>query len=62
MGQQTVGSFVSSDGLAWTQEAGVRVQEAAGEQITDPQVVRLPDGTWKMFDESDPSPPGQPPA
>ncbi|MDZ7360455.1 MAG: hypothetical protein ONB46_06970 [candidate division KSB1 bacterium] len=47
-GNQTVGSFVSSDGLNWTQEAGVRFTAPTGWQVTDPFVVRLPDGTWKM--------------
>lgn len=47
-GNQTVGSFVSSDGLNWTQEDGVRFTASAGWQVTDPFVVRLPDGTWKM--------------
>ena len=44
-----VGSFVSSDALNWTQESGTRLTARSGESITDPFVVRLPDGTWKMF-------------
>lgn len=47
-GNQTVGSFISSDGLNWMQEAGVRFSAPAGWQVTDPFVVRLPDHTWKM--------------
>ena len=53
--QRTIVSFVSEDGLQWTQEAGVRLDAPAGKEITDPQVVRLPDGSWKMvFKVSDP--------
>lgn len=53
--QLTIVSFVSEDGLQWTQEAGVRLDAPAGKEITDPQVVRLPDGSWKMvFKVSDP--------
>jgi hypothetical protein len=44
-----VASFVSEDGLAWTREAGVRIEAPAGYQLTDPYVVRLADGSWKMF-------------
>ncbi len=44
-----VGSFLSVDGLDWTQEAGVRLTPPEGKQITDPFVVPLPDGSWKMF-------------
>jgi hypothetical protein len=44
-----VGSFISSDALNWTQEPGTRLVAPEGKQITDPFVVRLPDGTWKMF-------------
>lgn len=47
-GNQAVGSFVSSDALNWTQEAGVRFSAPAGWQVTDPFVVRMPDRTWKM--------------
>lgn len=56
MGQQTVGSFVSRNGIKWTQEPGVRLTAGPGEQITDPQVVQLPDGTWKMFYKSELAP------
>jgi len=55
-GQQTIGSFSSRNGLKWKQEAGVRLTAGAGEQITDPQVVQLPDGTWKMFYKSELAP------
>jgi len=41
-------SATTIDGLTWPQEAGVRLRAEPGEQITDPQVVRLSDGTWKM--------------
>ncbi len=44
-----VGSFLSEDGLAWTQEPGVRLVPPEGHQITDPFVVPLPDGSWRMF-------------
>ncbi len=53
--QRTIVSFVSEDGLQWTQEAGVRLDAPTGKEITDPQVVRLPDGGWKMvYKVSDP--------
>ncbi len=45
----SVGSFISTDALNWTQESGTRLTARSGESITDPFVVRLPDGTWKMF-------------
>jgi len=58
--QRTIVSFVSTDGLAWTPEPGVRLEAPAGKEITDPQVVRLPDGSWKMvFKVSDPPAPPQ---
>lgn len=47
--QRTFVSFTSSDGLTWTQEPGVRLTANPGEQITDPFVVKLKDGSWKMF-------------
>lgn len=59
-GQQEVASFLSADGRTWTREDGVRLQAGSGEQITDPFVVRLRDGTWKMIFKVDPSPPQQP--
>lgn len=44
-----VASFVSEDGLAWEREPGIRIEAPAGYQLTDPFVVRLVDGSWKMF-------------
>ncbi len=41
-------SYISTDGLNWTIEKGIRL-EASGDKITDPQVVQLSDGTWKMY-------------
>jgi hypothetical protein len=53
--QRTIVSFVSEDGLVWSREPGVRLDAPSGKEITDPQVVRLPDGSWKMvFKVSDP--------
>lgn len=46
---QVVASFLSEDGLAWTREEGLRLEAEPGFQLTDPFVVRLPDGSWKMF-------------
>jgi hypothetical protein len=46
-------SFVSSDGLARTREAGVRLQATADEQVTDPWVVRWKGG-WKMYFKTEP--------
>lgn len=37
-------SAVSSDGITWTQEEGLRMKGA-----TFPSVIRLPDGTWRMY-------------
>lgn len=48
-GNQSIGSFISTDGINWTQEPGVRLTAPVGKEITDPFVVRLLDGTWKMF-------------
>ncbi|MBX7219251.1 MAG: hypothetical protein K1Y36_04845 [Blastocatellia bacterium] len=48
-GNRTFHSFVSTDGLNWTEEPGIRLQLEGPGQITDPFVVRLSDGTWKMF-------------
>jgi len=44
-----VRSFLSHDGLAWSAEPGVRLAAEDGYQLTDPYVVRLADGSWKMF-------------
>jgi hypothetical protein len=41
-------SFLSSDGIRWTREDGVRLIANAGEQITDPYVIRWKNG-YKMF-------------
>ncbi|MBI4748123.1 MAG: hypothetical protein HY774_06510 [Acidobacteria bacterium] len=48
-GQRTFVSFISNDALTWTQEPGIRLEVPEGQEITDPYVVRLPNGTWKMF-------------
>lgn len=56
----TVASFTSHDGRAWTREDGVRFQAGDDEQITDPFVVRWKDG-WKMFFKSDKATPRQTP-
>ncbi len=48
-GMNSVGSFTSSDGLKWIQESGERLAAPEGKEITDPFVLRLKDGTWKMF-------------
>lgn len=45
-------SFVSSDGLTWTREAGVRLQARSDEQITDPFVVRWKGG-YRMYFKSE---------
>ncbi len=55
-GQATFHSFTSTDALTWTPEAGERLKAKEGTEITDPFVVRLADGTWKMFYKVDPSP------
>lgn len=48
-GEQTsIYSFFSKDGLSWTQEEGVRWEAPEGYEITDPSVVQLPNGTYKM--------------
>ncbi|MBI4175316.1 exo-alpha-sialidase [Candidatus Berkelbacteria bacterium] len=39
-------SAISDDGISFTAEAGVRFQ---GQNITDPEVVQLPNGTWLMY-------------
>ncbi len=64
---QVIGSFTSFDAIQWTQEEGVRLNAPLGQSITDPFVVRLPDGTWKMFFKTERadvqrSTPGAPPA
>lgn len=47
--QQTVRSFRSENGIHWKVEPGIRLKAPDGFEITDPFVVRLTDGTWKMF-------------
>jgi hypothetical protein len=42
-------SFVSDDGLHWTQEDDIRLEAPAGYEITDPSVVTLTNGSYKMF-------------
>jgi hypothetical protein len=42
-------SLTSNDGYAWTLEDGVRFETEEGYQITDPFVIPLTDGTYKMF-------------
>lgn len=46
-------SFVSTDGVSWTREAGLRLVAGADEQITDPYVVRWKGG-WRMYYKSEP--------
>jgi hypothetical protein len=59
-----VKSFLSTNGLDWTPEAGNRLLASTNEQITDPFVVRW-EGGWKMYFKSSPAsggtnqPPGQ---
>jgi hypothetical protein len=47
--QTEIHSFISANGIDWTEEPGVRLRAPEGKEITDPFVVRLPDGGWKMF-------------
>lgn len=47
-------SAVSSDGLSWTQDEGIRL-----EQVTFPSVIKSPDGRWRMYFQG--SIPGNPP-
>lgn len=58
-GSNIVGSFISTDGLSWTQEPGARLTAEAGMQITDPFVIRW-SGKWKMYFKTHATP--QPPA
>lgn len=62
--QQQIASFVSEDGMSWTREPGVRLTAPEGKGITDPFVVRMPDGKWKMILKVQPEmerPPPPPP-
>lgn len=45
-GAHEVRSAVSADGIRFTEEAGCRFACAG---LTDPDVVRLADGTWRMY-------------
>lgn len=47
-GSNIVGSFISTDGLNWTQEPGARLTADTDMQITDPFVIRWR-GKWKMY-------------
>lgn len=47
-------SFLSTNGLDWTQEPGDRLLGGTNEQITDPFVVRW-QGGWKMYFKSGPA-------
>lgn len=58
-GSNVVGSFISTDGLNWTQEPGARLTAEAGMQITDPFVIRWR-GKWKMYFKTHTTP--RPPA
>ncbi len=40
-------SFISEDGLTWEKEEGIRLEY--DEKVTDPFVVELQDGTYKMY-------------
>ncbi|MBU1672694.1 MAG: exo-alpha-sialidase, partial [Actinobacteria bacterium] len=63
----TVASFLSTDCINWTREEGTRLSAPQGFQVTDPFVVRMPDGTWKMVfkmqqpNAGQPAPPPVPP-
>ena len=52
-------SFLSTDGLNWMREDGVRLQAADNEQITDPFVVRWKGG-YKMYFKMEPRQPRRP--
>lgn len=47
--QQMFKSFLSSNGMNWSVEPGIRLKSPTDFEITDPFVVQLPNGTWKMF-------------
>jgi hypothetical protein len=44
-----VASAVSSDGLSWTAEAGIRVEEGGAGM---PRVFKLEDGSWRLYGNS----------
>lgn len=58
-----VRSFLSSDGITWTEEPGERLRAAPGEQITDPFVIPWRGG-YKMYFKINAAthPPPPPPA
>jgi hypothetical protein len=47
-------SFISTNGIDWTQEPGDRLLAGTSEQITDPFVIRW-QGGWKMYFKSGPA-------
>ncbi|MBM3892341.1 MAG: hypothetical protein FJ388_24765, partial [Verrucomicrobia bacterium] len=49
-----VHSFISTDGIQWTDEGGVRLQASANEQVTDPFVIPWRGG-WKMYFKTSPA-------
>ena len=49
-----VRSFISGDGISWKQEYGVRLIAPPGKRITDPFVIQLKDGSWKMIFKTEP--------
>ncbi|MSR29644.1 MAG: hypothetical protein EXS03_08745 [Phycisphaerales bacterium] len=53
-GQDTFYSMTSPTGLAWTLEPGVRLDAPSDREITDPFVVGLPGGGWKMIYKTSP--------
>lgn len=56
-GQTEFWSYRSADAVSWTREPGVRLALPPGmNQMTDPFVVRLPDGTWRMVFKAEPPP------
>lgn len=55
--QTVIHSFTSIDELQWTQEEGTRLEAPIGFEITDPFVVKVKDGLWKMFFKQSKAPP-----
>lgn len=47
-GAYRIHSATSADGLAWANESGVRV-EGATTYLGSPKVVKMTDGSWRMF-------------
>lgn len=54
-GDGNIISFRSNDGYTWAKEAGVRLQKPGTDMVADPSIVRLSDGTWKLFYKVSPS-------